>query len=93
MHSFDRYGRYTDMDRDDPNREAYIRGLTLRNSLNMAVMGFGVANLAIGTGAAIIVLGLGTLSLGVPALFGITREEKALVATPGILAVPTAPAL
>ena len=25
-HSFDRYGRYTDMDRDDPNREAYLKG-------------------------------------------------------------------
>ena len=29
-HSIDRYGRYTDMDRDDPNREIYLKGLTLQ---------------------------------------------------------------
>ena len=58
MHSIDRYGLYTDMERDDPNRATYIKGLTLRNSLNMAVMGFGIADLAMGMGAIIVLMGL-----------------------------------
>ena len=78
MHSFDRYGRYTDMDRDDPNRAAYIKGLTLRNSLNMAVMGFGVADLAIGIGAVIVLMGVGTLAFVAPVLYiAIAKEEDA----------------
>ena len=76
MHSFDRYGRFADMDRDDPNREAYLKGLTLRNSLNMAVMGFGVADLAIGMGAVIILMGAGTLAFVAPVLYFTTAKEE-----------------
>ncbi len=76
-HSFDRYGRYADMDRDDPNREAYLKGLTLRNSLNMAVMGFGVADLAIGIGAVIVLMGVRTLAFVAPVLYiTIAKEEE-----------------
>ena len=75
-HTFGRYGPYADMDRDDPNRATYIKDLTLRNALNLSVMGFGVANLAIGTGAVIIVLGLGTLGLAVPVLYSLTKKEE-----------------
>ena len=71
-HSFDRYGRYADMDRDDINREAY---LTLRNSLNMAVMGFGVADLAIGMDAVIVLMGVGTLAFVAPVLYITTAKE------------------
>ncbi|MCH2511608.1 MAG: hypothetical protein DSY78_04940 [Chloroflexi bacterium] len=71
-HSFDRYGRYADMDRDDLNREAY---LTLRNSLNMAVMGFGVADLAIGMDAVIVLMGVGTLAFVAPVLYITTAKE------------------
>jgi len=74
-HSFDRYGRYADMDRDDLNREAYLNGLTLRNSLNMAVMGFGVADLAIGMGAVIVLMGVGTLAFVAPVLYITTAKE------------------
>jgi hypothetical protein len=80
MHSIDRYGLYTEMERDDPNRATYIKGLTLRNSLNLAVMGFGVADLAIGTGAIILLMGVATLAVGVPALHGMTEAEESLVA-------------
>ena len=76
MHSFDRYGRYADMDRDDPNRDAYLKRLTLRNFLNMAVMGFGVADLAIGAGAVIILMGVGTLAFVAPVLYLVTAKEK-----------------
>lgn len=77
-HSIDRYGLYSEMERDDPNRATYIKGLTLRNSLNLSVLGFGVADLAIGTGAMIIVLGIGTMSLGALALHNLTATEAEL---------------
>lgn len=80
MHSIDRYGLYTEMERDDPNRATYVTGLTLRNSLNLAVMGFGVADLAIGTGAIVLLMGVATLVVGVPALYGMTAAEESLVA-------------
>lgn len=80
------------MDRDDPNRDAYIKGLTLRNSLNMAVMGFGIADLAIGTGAVIIMMGAGTLAFVAPVLFFTTaKEEDADLATTSAADAPLAP--
>ena len=59
--------RYADMKKElfvSPDayntvRNTYITGLTLRTALNMAVMGYGVADMAIASGAAIIPLGLG----------------------------------
>ena len=80
MHSIENYGLYTEMERDDPNRATYIKGLTLRNSLNLSVLGFGVADLAIGTGAVILLMGVATLAVGVPALYGATAAEESLVA-------------
>ena len=79
MHSIERYGLYSEMERDDPNRATYIKGLTLRNSLNLSVLGFGVADLAIGTGAVILLMGMATLAVGVPALYGMTEAEESLV--------------
>ena len=69
MHSIDRYGTYTSMERGDPNRATYLDGLTLRNSLGLAVLGFGVSDLALGSGVVILVLGVTTLGLGVPVLY------------------------
>ncbi len=60
-------------------RDSYLNGLTLRNSLNMAVMGFGVADLAIGTGAVIILLGIATLGLAVPVLYWARQSVSPLV--------------
>ena len=57
------------MDPTDPNREAYLSGLTLRNSLGLALLGFGVADLALGSGVVILILGAVTLGLSVPALY------------------------
>ena len=68
-HSREQYGRYTDMAWDDPNRDHYIRGLTLQNALNLAVLAFGVADLAIGTGVVVILLGVAILGFGVPATY------------------------
>ena len=65
-HTFGRFGPYSSMERDDPNREAYLKGLTLRNSLNLAVVGFGLTDLAVGLGAVTIVLGLIIAGLAIP---------------------------
>ena len=65
-HTFGRFGPYSGMERDDPNRDVYIKGLTLRNALNLAVVGFGVADLAIGIGWVTMVLGLMIAGLAIP---------------------------
>ena len=54
------------MERDGPNKDVYIKGLALRNALNLKVVGFGVGDLAIGLGAVIIVLGVIFAGLAVP---------------------------
>ena len=65
-HTFGRFGPYAGMERDDPNRDVYLKGLTLRNALNLAIVGFSVGDLAIGLGAVTIVLGLITTGLAIP---------------------------
>ena len=65
-HTFGRFGPYSGMERDDPNRDVYVKGLTLRNALNLAIVGLGVGDLAIGVGAVTIVLGLIIAGLAVP---------------------------
>ena len=46
------------MERDDPLWDVYLKELTLRNALNLAIVWFGLAELAIGVGAVAVVLGL-----------------------------------
>ena len=65
-HTFGRFGPYSGMERDDPNRDVYIKGLTLRNALNLAIVGFGVADLAIGVGWVAVALGLIIAGLAIP---------------------------
>ncbi len=75
-HTYGRWGPYSSLDREDPNRETYVTGLTLRNSLNMAVMGFGVADLAIAVGAIMIVLGTVTIGFAVPVHYMMQRRRE-----------------
>jgi hypothetical protein len=65
-HTFGKFGPYSGMERDDPNRDVYLKGLTLRNALNLSIVGFGVADLAIGVGGVTVVLGLIIAGLAVP---------------------------
>ncbi len=65
-HTFGRFGPYSGMERDDPNRDVYLKGLTLRNALNLGIVGFGLADLAIGVGGVTVVLGLIIAGLAVP---------------------------
>ncbi|MBI2165248.1 MAG: hypothetical protein HYU29_02440 [Chloroflexi bacterium] len=60
-------------------RNTYLNGLNLRNSLSLAVMGFGVADLAIGSGVMILLLGVFTVAVGVPALYWAGQAESEVV--------------
>ncbi len=60
---------YAELDRDDPNRETAFRAVQLRTSLNLAVMGFRVADLVIGMGAFMIVIGGAFIVFIAPAVF------------------------
>lgn len=72
---------YAEMARDDPNRNTYLQGVSLRTALNLAVMGFKVSDLVVGIGAFIIVMGLTNIFVLSPALFWlrVQEDEKATV--------------
>ena len=57
--------KFVDFGRDDPERDYILKGMTIRNSLGMAILGLGVSQLAMGTGALVILIGGGFLSLSV----------------------------
>lgn len=71
-HLRDRYGTYGDTERGSPERATYLDGTTLRNSLNLAVMGFGVSTVVTITGIFMIITGiaLGGTGLGIHRLNG-----------------------
>jgi len=75
-HTFGRFGPYSGMERDDPNRDVYLNGLTLRNALNLAVVGFGTADLAIGVGAVTIVLGLIIAGFAIPVHLLVAKLQR-----------------
>jgi hypothetical protein len=68
-HTYGRFGPYTGMEREDPNRDTYLKGLTLRNSLNMAAMGFQVSDFVVGVGALVVVIGLTNTFMFAPLLY------------------------
>jgi hypothetical protein len=60
----------------------------------MAVMGFGVADLAMGMGAIIVLMGVGTMAFLVPVVYLATAEEDdAPEVNTGAKAAPPAPAV
>jgi len=68
-HTLGTWGPYSELPRDDPRRAQFIDGVTLRSSLNMAAMGFGITDLVVGVGALILVAGIATLALATPGLY------------------------
>ena len=68
QHTLTKAGPYQKIPSDHPDRQWFLNGLTIRNALNMAIMGYGVANMAVGVGVGFVVLGVGVLALGVPAV-------------------------
>ncbi len=60
---------YAELDREDPNREVYLKGVTLRTALNLAVMGFKISDLVVGLGVFMIVVGASNALLLAPAMY------------------------
>jgi hypothetical protein len=57
---------YSEMDREDPNRDFYLNSLTLQNSLHQAHVSLEVTRMVLGIGVAFAGLGLGILLIGLP---------------------------
>ncbi|MEO6197747.1 MAG: hypothetical protein ABIP58_06515 [Dehalococcoidia bacterium] len=60
---------YAELDREDPNRETAFRAAMLRTSLNLAVMGFNVADLVVGLGLFMVVMGVMNILFLAPAVY------------------------
>jgi hypothetical protein len=69
QHTLGTWGPYSELPREDPRRAQFVDGVALRSALNMAVMGFGITQLIIGTGAIVLIAGLATLVLATPGLY------------------------
>ncbi len=65
QHLRERYGTYADTARGSAERVTYLDGLTLINSLNQAVMGFGMVTVVIVSGVLLTIMGLTTGTIGV----------------------------
>ncbi len=52
---------YADMAKEDPNREFYLKAVTLRTALSLSYMGFKVADLVMGVGALFMLAGAGLI--------------------------------
>lgn len=65
-------GIYTELTRDDPQRDAILNAMTIENSLNLAQLGYGVTTVVIVTGGFMIIIGiaLGGIGLGLYRLSG-----------------------
>lgn len=87
-HTLGTFGPYSKLAKDDPNRTTYLNGLTIRTSLNMAILGFGVADMAMGSGAVMLVLGVLAIGFVAPALFWVRKPEPARVVAHAPSGVP-----
>ncbi len=70
---------YAEMSRDDPNRDVYLKGVTLRTALNLAVMGFKISDLVVGLGVFMIVVGASNALLLAPAMYWSQSTQPANV--------------
>ena len=70
-HMRDDPGRYGDTERGSAERDHFVDGITLRNSLTIAVMGFGISTIALGIGVFMLVTGV---AFGATGLVIVTRK-------------------
>ena len=68
-HLRESYGTYGDTERGSDDRATYLDGTTLRNSLNLAVLSFGVTTIALGAGIFMLITGIALGGAG----FGLYR--------------------
>lgn len=65
-------GNYAQLKKDDPNRQQILNAMTMTNSLQLAVMGFGLTDVVKASGAFMILIGLSLGLISVPTL----RQRK-----------------
>ncbi len=65
-------GIYTELARDDPQRDTILKAMTMENSLNLAQLGYGVTTVVIISGVFMVIMGiaLGGTGLGLYRLSG-----------------------
>jgi len=61
-------GNYSQMDRNDPNRQTILNAMTMINSLELAVTGSGLTDVVKATGAFMVLTGAAFILIGVPSL-------------------------
>ncbi len=59
-------GNYSKLAKDDPNRQTILNGMTMINSLELAVMGYGLTDVVKAAGAFMFLVGFTFLLIGVP---------------------------
>lgn len=59
-------GSYQSLPVDDERRQWFLNGLTIRAALGLAIMGYGVADLAMALGAALVLMGGVAVGVGIP---------------------------
>ncbi len=57
-HRLERYGFYTELERDEPKRETILKAMTMESALNMAVLGYGVTDVVKANGAFMDIIGI-----------------------------------
>ena len=63
-HLRNNYGTYGDTGSGSPERTSYLDGTTLRNSLNLARVSFGLSTIAIASGGVMLIMGMGFVGTG-----------------------------
>lgn len=58
-------GIYTELDKDDPQRDTILKAMTMENSLNLAQLGYGVTTIAIVSGIFMIIIGIALGGTGI----------------------------
>ena len=73
-HTLGSFGSYSSLEREDPRRDTYVRGLTLRNSLVIGRMGLQISLLISGLGVLFFLTGA---SLGLIGAGGVGAQKGA----------------
>ena len=63
-HRMDDYGIYSELGREDPNRVAILKAMTMENSLNLSQMGFGLVTVVIVSGIFMVIMGIAVSGTG-----------------------------
>ncbi len=57
-------GIYSELDREDPQRDTILKAMTIENSLNLAQMGFGMVTVVIVSGIFMVIMGVAVSGTG-----------------------------